>query len=125
MSIKALCSIHDLEIHEVREVAGQAFGTKRVLVLKNTIKCRVIPLSSSQTSQLAGTMGFVVTHRIRFYLDPKVTEEHWLKWVRADGSVVTMRPRGIAYDAHGLGRMWQLNADASTWQTENLDEQVQ
>lgn len=124
MSIKALCSIHNLEIHEIREVSGSAFGTKRVLVKARDVVCRVIPQGSSKSSPLGNNMGFAVTHVIRFYFDPRIDEKHWLKWIKPNGEVVTMRPVGLPIDAHGLGRMWRLNADATTWQTENLEVEV-
>lgn len=116
MSIKSLCSIHEIYVYEVRETSGEAMGVKRMLAKIATKKCRVIPLVANQITQLGNNQGVVITHRIRFYFDPQIAEKHWIKW-----RDTIMRPRGIAYDAHGLGRMWQLNADAHTWQKENIN----
>lgn len=125
MSIEALCSIHDLDIYNIVETVGDAFGTVRTLALRNSVKCRVIPLSSADQVQLGNQLGKTVTHRLRFSADPNIQETNWVKWRRLGGNVVTMRPRGVPTDAHGLGRMWQVLADAHSWQSENLDVQVE
>lgn len=87
-------------------------GVKRTYSVVRTITCRVVPQPPRQQYQ-QGLRGAAVTHSVITTTDPRLQEQHWLRWTGV-GNNTLMRVEGVTKNAHGVSRLFRTNAVAYT-----------